>query len=66
LENVKQEHQQTIDALSESKEQKSVNLNANRSILEHKLQCEQFDKTLAEKEQSLFQTVIYLVLFLII
>ncbi len=60
MENVKQEHQQTIDALSEGKEQKSVNRNANRFILEHKLQREQFDKTLAEKDQSLFQTVIYL------
>jgi hypothetical protein len=40
LEHLKQEHQQTIDALFE----------------EHKLQREQFDSTLAEKEQSISQT----------
>ncbi len=35
------------------------------SILEHKLQRQQFDTTLAEKEQALFQTVINLFFFFV-
>lgn len=31
---------------------------------EHKSQCEQYDKTLAEKEQLLIQTVIISVLYI--
>jgi hypothetical protein len=33
------------------------------SILEHKLQREQFDASLADKEQSLVQTVIKIIFF---
>jgi hypothetical protein len=35
-----------------------VNSNINKFTLEHKLQREQFDATLNEKEQSFVQTVI--------